>query len=125
MENLPDFFHYHFTEEKRSLQSIDFHFRPMPAANPDLLIQAAKSAQVLLDDIRKVINTFASSKDFSKRVMEAAQDSKKDTVTNMLRKTGIKTVPDVSFTPDGLRMDFRAQAKDNVRMIISLKWNEF
>ena len=97
-------------------------FRPFSAANPDLLVNAAKSSQSLLLDVKKVVDTLATSKPFSTRLMTAAQESKKTVVIDMIRKTGVKTVPDIMYSPDGIRFDFHSITGDEARIIVSLKW---
>ncbi|KMY51680.1 hypothetical protein [Peribacillus loiseleuriae] len=101
-------------------------FRPFPSVNPDLLIQSAKNSQSLLLDAQKVVNTFAMSRPFSERLMAAAQQSKTAIVTDMIRKTGVKTVPDTTFNPDGIRFDFHPKVQENCcHIIVSLKWLNF
>lgn len=98
--------------------------RPISARNPDLLIQSAKSSQSLMDDAKKVVDMIASSKPFSTRLMAAAQESKMATVTDMIKKTGVKTTPDIKYNPDGIRFDFYPKTGvENSHIIISLKWS--
>lgn len=100
-------------------------FRPVSASNPDLLIKSAKSSQSLMGDAQKVVDLIASSKPFSTRLMAAAQESKTTVVTDMIKKTGIKTIPDIKYNPDGIRFDFYPKTGDiNTHLIISLKWRD-
>ncbi|KRF67142.1 hypothetical protein ASG99_17380 [Bacillus sp. Soil768D1] len=98
-------------------------FRPFSAATPDLLVKSAKSSQSLLLDVKKVVDTLATSMPFSTRLMTAAQESKKTVVIDMIRKTGVKTVPDIMYSPDGIRFDFHSITGDEARIIVNLKWS--
>ncbi|MFB7642484.1 hypothetical protein [Peribacillus butanolivorans] len=99
-------------------------FRPFSAANPDQLVKSAKSSQSILLDVKKVVDTLATSMPFSTRLMTAAQESKKTVVIDMIRKTGVKTVPDIMYSPDGIRFDFHSITGDETRIIVSLKWRD-
>ncbi|MGE7763943.1 hypothetical protein [Peribacillus sp. NPDC096540] len=97
-------------------------FRPLTATNPDLLVKSAKTSQSLLLDVKKVVDTIATSMPFSTRLMTAAQESKKTVVMDMIRKTGVKTVPDIMYNPDGIRFHFHSIGDENSHIIVSLKW---
>ena len=100
--------------------------RPSPNVNPDLFIKSAKFSQTLLEDAKKVVDTLAQSESFSKRVMAAAQESNKARVTAMIQQTGVQTVPDILYTPDGIRLDFHPKTgEDLCHVIVSLKWINF
>lgn len=89
-------------------------------------MKSAKLAQSLLKDATKVVDLFAQSKPFSNRIMKAAQESNQYLVTEMIRKTGVKTVPDIHFDPEGIRLDFYPKTGEDVcHVIISLKWQEW
>ncbi|WP_285768226.1 hypothetical protein [Peribacillus sp. SI8-4] len=99
--------------------------RPFSATNPDLLVKSAKASQSLLIDVQKVMNTLASSKPFANGLMNAAQSSEKNLVTEMIRKIGLKNQPDIMYNPDGIRFDFHPiTGDDNCHIIISLKWRD-
>lgn len=100
--------------------------RPSLDVNPNLFIKSAKLSQTLLKDAKKVIDTLAQSESFSKRVMAAAQESNKARVTAMIRQTGVQTVPDILYNPDGIQLDFHPKTgEDLCHVIISLKWRNF
>ncbi|MGG4265732.1 hypothetical protein [Peribacillus simplex] len=99
--------------------------RQFSAANPDLLVKSAKSSQALLLDVKKVMDTLATSKPFSSRLMTAAQASNKSLVVDMIRKIGIKNEPDIKYNPDGIRFDFYPKTgAENCHIIVSLKWRD-
>jgi hypothetical protein len=100
-------------------------FRPYSATNPDQLVKSAKTSQSLMLDVKKVMDTLATSKPFSSRLMTAAQASKMSVVIDMIRKIGIKNEPDITYNPDGIRFDFYPKAgEENCHIIVSLKWRE-
>ena len=100
MEKLPQFNDSHLlpiTYEHLYRTTITPNERPLTNTNPDLFIKSAKLSQPLLHDAKKVIDTFANSEPFSKRLMTAAQESNKTIVTAMIRQTGVQTVPDIKY----------------------------
>ncbi|WP_370016719.1 hypothetical protein [Peribacillus sp. B2I2] len=100
-------------------------FRPYSATNPDQLVKSAKTSQSLMLDVKKVMDTLATSKPFSNRLMTAAQASKMSVVIDMIRKIGIKNEPDITYNPDGIRFDFYPKAEEeNCHIIVSLKWRD-
>ena len=99
--------------------------RPYLATNPDLLVKSAKTSQSLMLDVKKVMDTLATSKPFSNRLMTAAQASQKNVVIDMIKKIGIKNEPDITYNPDGIRFDFYPKAgEENCHIIVSLKWRD-
>ena len=99
--------------------------RPYSATNPDLLVKSAKTSQSIMLDVKKVMDTLATSKPFSNRLMTAAQASEKSVVIDMIRKIGIKNEPDITYNPDGIRFDFYPKAgEENCHIIVSLKWSD-
>ena len=94
-------------------------------ADPGLFMKSAQSARSLLADVKKVIDTVATSKPFSTRLMNAARDSKMEEVKSMVRKTGIQLEPEISFTPDGIHFEFKPKSGTSSRILIILKWREF
>jgi hypothetical protein len=117
--------------DEKPLQNISSsHFyRQIPPPNPELFIKSAKIAQSLLSDVQKVVGTIAASKVFAQNIMIAAQGSNVSAVTNMIRKTGTKTTPDISYTPDGLKLDFYPKVNQGqpipCHIIIQLRWMDF
>ena len=129
MEKLPQFNESHqlpITYEHLYRTTITPNERSLTNTDPDLFIKSAKLSQSLLQDAKTVIDTFANSKPFSKRLMTAAQESNKTVVTTMIRQTGVKTVPDIKYTPDGIHLDFyHKTGEDLCHIIVNLKWRNF
>lgn len=126
MEKLPQFNESHLlpiTYEHLYRTTVTPNERPLTNADPDLFIKSAKLSQSLLLDAKKVIDTLANSKPFSKRLMTAAQESNKTVVTTMIRQTGVKTEPDIHYSPDGIHLDFHPKTgEDLCHIIVNLKW---
>lgn len=126
MEELPRFHHAPLipvTYDHLYRTTTPAQLRPSSTANPDLLIQSAKLSQSLLQDAKKVIDMLASSKPFAEQLMNAAQQSQKSVVTGMIQKTGVHTVPDINYNPEGIRLDFYPKTgEDYCHIIINLKW---
>ncbi|MGE7603192.1 hypothetical protein ACQKL5_11870 [Peribacillus sp. NPDC097675] len=122
--NDPDGFRTNDDGDKNDYKTEGELTRAFSMRNPDLLIQSAKSSQSLMDDAKKVVDMIATSKPFSTRLMAAAQESKTAAVTDMIKKTGVKTVPDIKYNPDGIRFDFYPKSGEvNCHIIINLKWS--
>lgn len=106
----------------------EINTRPSSVPDPSLFIKSAQLSQSLLADAQKVVNLMASSKSFSQGIMNAAQQSKKDEITAMIRKIGLNTVPNIRITPDGIRLDFDSKIESgpgDTHVIILLRWLNF
>ena len=101
----------------------DSAWRPADA-DPGLFMKSAQSSQPLLADAKKIIDTLATSKPYSTRLMNAARDSKMADVKSMIQKTGIQSMPEISFTPDGIHFEFKPKSSNNSRVVVALKWKE-
>jgi hypothetical protein len=126
LEKLPQFNDYTLlpiTYEHLYRTTLSSNERRLPNPDPGLFMKSAKLSQLLLNDAKKVIDTFASSPPFAKRLMTAAQESKNSVVTTMIQQIGVQTVPDIHYNPDGIRLDFHSKMGEDLgHVIISLKW---
>jgi len=95
-----------------------------PAVDSNLLYQSANVSQKLMADASKVLNTFASSRDFGRKVMEYAQRSDNEEVNQLIKSLGIESDVKVQFNPDGLRLEFKSKAQglDCCVLYIALRW---
>lgn len=98
--------------------------REFPEANPNLFVQSAKNALTLMSDVELCINKLANSNKLSKDIMNAAQASKTATVEQLIKSTGVKNMPDVSYNPDGitLKFDQRNKPPHCCYLSIQLRW---
>jgi hypothetical protein len=98
--------------------------RPLPPVNPSLFMTSAKDMEVIMKDASILLEKMARSKKFSLDLMTAAQNSNQDKVNEMVKNTGVKTVPKVSYTPDGLKLDFSSYAENPecCHLSLSLRW---
>lgn len=98
--------------------------RQFPTVNPDIFMHSAQHMQTLMKDASLILAKMANSHQFAFDLMTAAQSSNKAKVNEMLKETGIQSSPSVSYSPDGLKLDFKT-AVDHVdccHLNLSLKW---
>lgn len=90
-----------------------------------MFMSSAKEMEGLMKDASVLLAKMAESKQFSYQLMAAAQQSKMAEVEKMITSTGISKVPDVSYTPDGLKLHFDSSKGDNVKccdLTLKLRW---
>ncbi|MFE8702376.1 hypothetical protein ACFYKX_17400 [Cytobacillus sp. FJAT-54145] len=100
------------------------YYRPFPQVNPDLFMQSAHHMQVLMKDASLLLDRMASSKEYAMNLMGAAQESKMQQVNDMIKGAGITTMPEVSYTPEGLKLYFKSKAEDIdcCHLSLTLRW---
>jgi hypothetical protein len=103
----------------------NFPFRQQyPPIDTQQFSKSAEVFQSLMNDAKKVIDRFASSKEFAFKVMENAQKSNTEEVLKLIKTTGIQFPVLVSFTPEGIRLTFDAMVEeiDCCKLIMALHW---
>jgi hypothetical protein len=99
-------------------------YRQLPAVNPSVFMTSAKHMQIIMKDASLLLAKMSSSRKFSFDLMTAAQNSNHGKVNQLLKGTGVQTMPKVSYTPDGLKLDFSSFAEDMdcCHLSLSLRW---
>ncbi|MEN2766665.1 hypothetical protein [Ornithinibacillus xuwenensis] len=99
--------------------------RQFPNVNPDHLYEAANETRVLMREASVVLDRFAGSKEFGKRVMSAAQKSNMPEVKRLIKSIGVTSDIDVNYNPDELRMAFISKIKNTecCRLTVALRWS--
>ncbi|MBA4536028.1 hypothetical protein H1Z61_02450 [Bacillus aquiflavi] len=98
-------------------------FRQFPLVNPSVFMSSASAASMLLDNAKLVVEKVSKSKQFSTRLMNAAQQSKTTEVETIIKSTGIKNMPKISYTPDGLHLEFNDQNETNCcHLVLMIRW---
>lgn len=113
----PSFFSYGYLYSPY-VQSLN---RQLPTVNPAIFMNSAKEMEELMKDAGRLLTKIAASKQFSYELMSAAQASKVAIVTNMIKSTGVKKIPRISYTPDGLHLDFKMSDDNSNCCILTLK----
>jgi hypothetical protein len=102
-----------------------FHYtasmRQFPSVNPATFMSSAKHMQDLMSDAGTLLDRMATSKQFSNDLMSAAQQSQTKKTEEMIKATGIKSQPRVTYTPDGLTLVFEAKDDHAQCCILTLK----
>ncbi|WP_088322118.1 hypothetical protein [Ureibacillus manganicus] len=91
----------------------------LPPVDTTLLHESAKETQKLMSDANKVVEMFSTSKDFSTKVMDAAQHSNREEVKRLIRSNGVTSQIEVYFNPDGIRLEFRSKC---CQLLVVLRW---
>lgn len=123
--NKPSYYPYYYnypTIPNNQLPSTEF--RNFPPVNPNIFMSSAKHMQALMLDASKLLEKMASNRKFSFDLMSAAQQSNKNKVQELIRLTGIKSAPNVGYSPDGLKLIFVANAdqSDCCHLTLNLRW---
>lgn len=93
-----------------------------PPVDPNRLFDSANQSQKLMDDANKLIQRFATSKDFCTQVMDAAQRNKQDEVQRLIKSSGVSSDVNMYFNPDGLRLEFKSADIECCQLLIALRW---
>lgn len=95
-----------------------------PPVDNSLFMTSAKSMQGLMTSANTIIAKLATSSKYSSDVMTAAQFSKMSDVYELIESLGIKDKPQISFTPDGINIQFD-KSIDNVdlcHLTVKIRW---
>lgn len=93
-----------------------------PPVDPDRLYQSANQSQQLMADANKLVQRFATSKDFCTQVMDAAQRNNRDEVQRLIKSSGVDSDVTMYFNPDGLRLEFKSANIECCQLLIVLRW---
>lgn len=101
------------------------YYRQYPEVNPSQFMTSAQHMRTLMKDAVTLLDHMSDSKQYSLDLMSAAQQSNQQKVNMMIKETGIKTPPKVTYTPDGLKLQFQApgDATDCCNLTITLRWS--
>lgn len=117
--------HYIFCRQN-PLSSVDRSqpLRQYPEVNTTLFKQSATKAITLMSDVNIVMKKIETSDAFSKDLMSAAQESKQAEVEKLIKSTGIKKSPKITYNPDGITLNFQdfVGEKECCHIILQLRW---
>ncbi|THE10127.1 hypothetical protein E1I69_19815 [Bacillus timonensis] len=100
------------------------YYRQFPEVDPTLFKQSAEEMRILMKDASLILAKLADSREFTKKVMAAAQASNDQEVERLLKTTGIQSKVKATFNPDGLNLHLEASVKGSKSSIltIALRW---
>ena len=76
--------------------------RQLPPVQPLIFINSAGIAKELINDAYTITNHIQNNPQFSKQLMEYAQQGKKNDVLRMINSLPLKHRPEIVFTPGAL-----------------------
>ncbi|KKB90278.1 MULTISPECIES: hypothetical protein [Bacillus] len=94
---------------------------PAPANNIDTFIRSAKQAAGIFADAQLVLGLIAGSRELSRRILTAAEQSDKQTIKRLIKQMGVRHEVDTVFNPDGIYISLIGTQS---RMILALRWSE-
>lgn len=114
----------HYYPQHNYNQSNAHIVRQYPAVDPTVFNESAVAFQKLLKEASIVLNKLADSKDFAGEVMSAAQESNMQKVEELIESTGVHSKVDVSYNPDGIRLEMKNKVEDTdcCHLTMALKW---
>lgn len=100
--------------------------RNYPAVDANLLYQSANESKKLMKEASRVLDKLAESKEFDAELMYAAQASDIEEVKHLIHSIGVTSDVDVTYNPDGLRLEFRSKVAniDCCKLLIVLRWRQ-
>lgn len=98
--------------------------RQFPQVDPSKFMNSAKYMQSLMRDASTLLDKMADSKDFAFKLMSLAQESKQKQIEKQIQETGIKNIPKVDYTPDGLRLKFETDSEHEncCTLTLAVRW---
>ncbi len=101
-----------------------YHFRQYPMVDPSQFMSSAKEMEIIMKDAGTLLTKMATSRQFSFAFMSAAQEAKQEKIQSMLKSTGIRRIPKVSYTPDGLLLHFESSSGNEkcCQLSLMLRW---
>ncbi|CAM5223391.1 hypothetical protein UACE39S_00647 [Ureibacillus acetophenoni] len=109
--------------QRQQNQGSNTHYQ-YPPVDETLISQSANETRKLMADASLVLERFASSKDFDRRLMELAQQSRQAEVEQLIKSIGVKSDVKVKFNPDGLSLEFSSKLAHTkcCQLEINLRW---
>ncbi|MGD6804361.1 hypothetical protein ACQCVK_22140 [Rossellomorea vietnamensis] len=95
-----------------------------PPIQPQQFMDSAGKMTPLLDDAKMIMDKVSQSKDFSEKLMDAAQKSNMGELNRIIKGTGVKHTPGIKFDPDGFTLIFSNKTAniDCCHLTIILRW---
>ncbi|MEC2221025.1 hypothetical protein [Bacillus subtilis] len=94
---------------------------PAPANNIDTFIRSAKQAAGIFADAQLVLSRIAGSRELSRRILTAAEQSDKQTIRRLIKQLGVRPEVDTVCNPDGSESRLRGTPS---RLILAVRWSE-
>jgi hypothetical protein len=87
---------------------------------------SADKTLTLMESAHLVLMKIKNDTSFANQLMNLAQQSNTPEVLQLIRRTGVKVVPAVSFNPDGIHMVFdeKLGEVDCCHIIVNVRWRE-
>lgn len=87
---------------------------------------SADKTLTLMESANLVLSKIKNDSSFAHQLMDFAQKSNTPEVLKLIRRTGVKVVPVVSFNPDGIHMVFdeKLGEVDCCHLIVVVRWRE-
>ncbi|KOP80057.1 hypothetical protein AN957_22465 [Cytobacillus solani] len=100
-------------------------YRQYQNVDPGMFMTSAKDMAIIMKEASHLLAEMAKSKKFSFDLMTAAQQSKMEKVEQLIKSTGIKVIPKVTYTPDGLNLHFDSgkDYNDCCKLTLKLRWS--
>nr|WGD91300.1 hypothetical protein P5665_10535 [Bacillus subtilis] len=94
---------------------------PAPANNIDTFIRSARHTAGIFADAQLVLYRIAGSRELSRRILTAAEQSDKQTIKRLIKQMGVRHEVDTVFNPDGIYISLIGTQS---RIILALRWSE-
>jgi hypothetical protein len=97
-----------------------------PQIETKTFMASADKTLTLMESAHLVLIKIKTDLSFANQLMNLAQQSNTPEVLQLIRRTGVKVVPVVSFNPDGIHMVFdeKIGEVDCCHIIVNVRWRE-
>jgi len=95
--------------------SITSKERPAPSTDPSDVSEfqySARQGMIPAADLSKLLHTISTQSGFALHLKKAASESNKPAVKHLIQSLGIQTPFEVTVTPDGMAIGFKASASN-------------
>jgi hypothetical protein len=120
----PPHIHYEHRHSNIPYYPTYFPYRNPPKSDTTMFMNSARQTQLLVKEAGLILEKLAYSQPFSLDIMNAAQESQHTKVAELIKSTGIKKIPVVSYSPNGLTLTFTDEQNntDCCHLILKVRW---
>ena len=93
---------FHYYQVPPPIPIYHYPHRQYLPVDPKMFMNSAKKMEPLLKDAQTLMNYISSTESYSKKLMDAAQQSKINDVKKMITQTGIQSKADIRINPTAL-----------------------
>ncbi|MBU9712186.1 hypothetical protein [Evansella tamaricis] len=98
---------------------------PFPPVKTELFEESLYAYEELMEQGKIILNSLQSSKELIRELMNAAQESNDEEVDRIIQSTGVSSIVNTSYTPNGVTFTLYADSESVSRcctLTMYLRW---